>query len=318
MRDRFFLRLLLWMGLCFAFQTQAVCAQEILLPATEVARPETRSGNGAQRETDWGDLEAIFQSKIMAFKGDVGVVVKDMQTGRVLAYQADRLFPAASVIKVGIMAACLQAVQDGRLQLEDRLQMQGSDRVGGSGVLWLKPLGESYSLIELMDLMITRSDNTAANMLVNALGMDYCNQYFQNIGLQHTRLERKMMDFSARRRGIENFVSASDMALIFEKLYRYELLAPEMTQLCLDILRQQRIRDRIPAKLPQVTDVAHKTGLENSICHDVGIVYTPKGDYLICVLVQTRTSFRRAKNLIADLALEVYKYMQQQHWSDSA
>lgn len=69
------------------------------------------------------------------------------------------------------------------------------------------------------------------------------------------------------------------------------------------------MRDRIPKRLPADTVVAHKTGLENGVCHDVGIVFTSGGDFLICVLTKhnEKTSLL-AKKLIIDIAKSVYDY----------
>jgi beta-lactamase class A len=119
-----------------------------------------------------------------------------------------------------------------------------------------------------------------------------------------------MMDFKARREGEENYTTAKDMAYLLEALYRNKFLNPEVSQKCLGILGQQKINDRIPRKLPRDgTFIAHKTGLERHICHDVGIVYTDKGNFLICVLVKHQDRFAKAsKRLISDIALLTYNY----------
>jgi beta-lactamase class A len=100
------------------------------------------------------------------------------------------------------------------------------------------------------------------------------------------------------------------MAYILEKLYRRQFLSREVSEKCLALLNQQKINDRIPKALPEdEVSVAHKTGLERHICHDAGIVYTPKGDFLICVLVKHGNRFAKpAKKLISDIALASYNF----------
>ena len=74
-------------------------------------------------------------------------------------------------------------------------------------------------------------------------------------------------------------------------------------------MARQKVNDRIPKKLPAGVTVAHKTGLENGLCHDAGIVYTDKGDFLICVLTKHKNkSAREAKALIADISFAAYNY----------
>ena len=79
---------------------------------------------------------------------------------------------------------------------------------------------------------------------------------------------------------------------------------------CLELLSEQKINDRIPKKLPSDITVAHKTGLENGVCHDVGIVYTSKGNFLICVLTKHEyPTSRPTKRLISRLSLLTYNYL---------
>ncbi|TBR19406.1 serine hydrolase, partial [bacterium] len=100
-----------------------------------------------------------------------------------------------------------------------------------------------------------------------------------------------------------------DMAKLLEDIYRGRVIDKSVSLKCLDILKRQKMRDRIPKYLPPDTVVAHKTGLENGVCHDAGIVFTPAGDFLICVLTRhTDKTARDAKYLIARIAKDAYDY----------
>ena len=157
--------------------------------------------------------------------------------------------------------------------------------------------------------MISESDNTATNMLIDRLGFACLNDNFKKIGLKDTNISRRMMDFRSRKAGKENFTTASDLAHILEKIYKKKLINKAYSQMCLDFLKKQKIKDRIPVKLPAGTLVAHKTGLEKGICHDAGIVFTPRGDFLICVLTRHKNkTAKSAKELIAQLAFLTYSY----------
>jgi beta-lactamase class A len=171
------------------------------------------------------------------------------------------------------------------------------------------PVGTTFTVDELLQRMIAHSDNTATNVLVERMGFDALNEAFQRMGLERTRLVRKMMDFASRRNGVENVTTAEDVARLFRMFYHRRQVGPELSERCLEFLSRQEIRDRIPAGLPPSVRVAHKTGLERGVCHDAGIVFTPKGDLLICVLTRhhQRTS-SPAKRFIAQVAQRAYRY----------
>ena len=132
------------------------------------------------------------------------------------------------------------------------------------------------------------------------------------MGLRNTNIVRKMIDFQERREGIENYTTAEDMAFLLEGLYRNNLLNKDISKQCLLLLGQQKVNDRIPRKLPKDGIViAHKTGLERHVCHDVGIVFTQKGNFLICVLIKHENKLAKpAKRFISDIALLTYNYYQ--------
>ena len=118
-----------------------------------------------------------------------------------------------------------------------------------------------------------------------------------------------MMDFKERRMGEENYTTAQDMAYLLEELYYKKFLNKDVSEKCLGLLGQQKINDRIPKKLPRGTFVVHKTGLERHVCHDVGIVFTNKGNFLICVLAKHEDRFAGAtKKFISEVTLLVYNY----------
>lgn len=263
-----------------------------------------------KREIAWLNLKRDLEGKVARFRGTVGLVIKDLNTGREITFNEGRSIPSASLVKIPIMLSCFYAAQDGKIRLSDEVKLKYSQRVGGSKVLGNKPIGSVFTVEELLHPMITQSDNAAANVLIDLLGFDTLNAYFKKMGLKDTNLARRMMDFKERREGEENYTTAEDMAYLLEVLYNKKFINSEISGKCLELLGQQKINDRIPKKLPREgAFIAHKTGLERHICHDVGIVFTDKGDFLICVLVEHKNRFAwPAKKLISDIALLTYNY----------
>jgi beta-lactamase class A len=264
-----------------------------------------------RRKEAWLCLKKTLANKVRHFNGTVGLVVEDLDAQQEISCNADTLIPSASLVKVPIMLSCFYAAQDGKISLKDTIVLKSSEKVSGSKVLGKEPAGAIFTVEELFDPMITRSDNAAANILINFLGFDTLNLYFKKMGLKNTNIARKMMDFEERKEGVENYTTAQDMAYLLEELYYKKFLSKDVSEKCLELLGQQKINDRIPRKLPKGTFVVHKTGLERHICHDVGIVFTNRGNFLICVLAKHEDKFaKKTKRFIADVTLLVYNYYQ--------
>ena len=262
-----------------------------------------------RRKEGWLHLRRAIENKVINFRGTVGLVVEDLDTEREIAFNEDTLIPSASLVKVPIMFSCFYAAQDGKISLKDTISLKSYEKVSGSRVLGREPAGSVFTVEELFNPMITQSDNAAANILIDFLGFDTLNLYFKRMGLKNTNIARKMMDFEERREGEENYTTAQDMAYLLEELYYKKFLNKDVSEKCLELLGQQKINDRIPRKLPRGTFVVHKTGLEKHVCHDVGIVFTNKGNFLICVLTKHEDRFAKAaKKFISDVTLLTYNY----------
>lgn len=263
------------------------------------------------RKKAWLDLQSTLKTKVRNFNGSVGMVIEDLDTGWVISSNENTPMPSASLVKIPIMMACFHAQRDRLISLKSKIRLKYEDKVSGSKVLGPKPVGSVFMAQDLLEPMIAQSDNAATNLLIDFLGFDTLNAYFKKMGLKNTDIARKMMDFRERKKGRENYTTAKDMAYLLEKLYQGKFLTKDISRKCLAILGQQKINDRIPKKLPKGIYVAHKTGLERHICHDVGIVYTKKGDFLICVLVTHKNKYAKpAKKFISEVTLLTYNYFQ--------
>ncbi len=274
-----------------------------------VRNARLRQASLAERRSSWYALRDALKAEIAAFNGEAAVVIKDLETGWEISYNKDAPLPAASLVKVPIMGACFLAAEEAKVKLQQQVALRQADKLTGSGILKHARPGTAFSVAQLIGLMIYESDNTATNMLTSLLGIEYLNAALARFGLEHTALRRRVADFRARDRGIENYTTAADMARILERIYRRELVSPSASEKCLQILKMQRVNDRIPRYLPAEASVAHKTGLERRVCHDAGIVFTRNGDYLISVLTRHHNGKSSlSKEFIARVAFRVYAY----------
>jgi beta-lactamase class A len=264
------------------------------------------------RKANWLKLKQNLTNEVAKFKGEAGIIIKDLEMDWEISFNKDKLFPSASMAKIPIMAACFLAAEESRLKLSQNIKLKPSDKLSGSGILKTTYSDTEYSVEELIGLMIYESDNTATHILTNKLGIDYLNNSFRAFGLKNTQLSRKVADYHARSKGLENYTTAEDMAFILEKIYRRNLVNKDISEKCIGLLKLQRITNRIPKYLPVDIVIVHKSGLERGVCHDAGIVFTRKGDFLICVLTKHKDSNSNpAKEFIAKISLHTYNYFEQ-------
>ncbi|MCF7872844.1 MAG: class A beta-lactamase-related serine hydrolase [Candidatus Omnitrophica bacterium] len=225
------------------------------------------------------------------------------------AYNQDEKIAAASLIKLPILAAALKAVYEDRIELDQKVQITSKDITGGSGIFKKIEMPFSLTFKELLSFMIIISDNTATNKVIDILGIDYINKSFLDFNLKDTVLKRKMMDFSSRSKGIENYTSSRDVVRILKKIYYEQLINQQFSQFARDLLSRQQYNDRIAYFLPKEVEVAHKTGLERGVVHDAGIVYGKKKDFIICVLTKDVRNYSKAKEFIANISQLSYNFL---------
>jgi beta-lactamase class A len=184
----------------------------------------------------------------------------------------ETVFPAASLAKVPILLEVARqlAQHDSPYTWQTRLEVTAEARVPSAGVLSNLSPELRPTLYDLAHLMITISDNTAANMLLDLVGMEAVNATMRNIGLLNTRLERRFMDFEARQAGRDNWTTAADIARLF--CYLCGANVPERQRL-LQILLHQNDYAILPAYWGEETLFAHKTGGLPGLMHDAGLLF---------------------------------------------
>lgn len=195
-------------------------------------------------------------------------------------YRSQQMAPA-SMIKLFVMAKTMQDVHDGKLSLDEKITIKKNDAVGGAGVTTWYNAGEQRTIEQLMTVMITDSDNTATNILIDRLGKQNINQYLQQQGFDDTVLVYKMM--MGRKGKKKNLSSVRDIGRLLSRLYYHQLVGEQEDKLMLDILRQQHDKECFPAALPDY-EIAHKTGEVNDVYVDGGIFFGQKEDFVLVVL----------------------------------
>ncbi|MEO7411689.1 MAG: class A beta-lactamase [Sphingomicrobium sp.] len=256
--------------------------------------------------------------------GRVGIAAIDLATGRTVAVHGNEPFPMASVVKIAVAAAYLAEVDAGRRLLSKAIPLDETIRSGSDGIGKLMPHpGVTLSAANLIELMLTVSDNTATDMLIRDLGGTHAVQRWlvrnrvagvridreiarlvlDNLGLPllsgktaaQTLWASDPLTAEARAVAVAGFDSdprdtATPLAIaqFLARIDKGEMLRPESRTFLLGVMARCRTgADRIPAGLAAGTPVAHKTGTLFGISNDVGIITLP-GNRRIAIAVFTR------------------------------
>lgn len=220
-------------------------------------------------------------SRLSALPGDIGFYYKDLVSGESFGYRERDMFQAASVIKLPIYAVVMKLWAEGKLSLSEKLLCRDEDKLPPCGALYFFTGDVEVDINTLCGLMITISDNTATNLLINRLGIDFLNEQFGEIGLKDTHIERLLFDAEGSARGLENRIVPAEMGDLLERIYRHSFINEDVSCRMEKVLLEQQINHKIPGYLPEGTPVAHKTGEDDGITNDVGVVYSEK-PFIIC------------------------------------
>lgn len=186
-------------------------------------------------------------------------MIDDLKDRGFLEYNGATKFPAASIIKIPIMMAAFDQVRQGKVRLDSTILLQREDKVGGSGILFEFHDGLVLTLLDAIHLMIVVSDNTATNLVIDAIGgMDVVNRYMSERGLTGCRPENYLM--RPKPGGPRNSVTALEVCRLLRGIARRSMDNPGDCDTMFEILRRQQYNDKIPRDLRPAVECAHKTG----------------------------------------------------------
>ncbi|MFN6469498.1 MAG: serine hydrolase [Nostoc sp. SerVER01] len=235
-----------------------------------------------------------------------GIFFLDLDTGNYIDINGEKRFAAASTIKFPLLVALFQEIDAGRIKLTDKLVMRRDLRVGESGTMQYKPIGTKFSVLETATLMMTISDNTATNLVLDRLGgTAKVNQRFRSWGLQNTAMQNLLPDIPGK-----NTTSSKDLVRLAALVSNNRLLSPNSRNQVLGIMRRVKTNSLLPAGIGQGATIAHKTGTLRFIIGDAGIIQMPNGkSYLAGVLVQRPNHDPRAGDFVREVSRRVYNYL---------
>jgi beta-lactamase class A len=292
----------------FAIGLVAVFARGLLADDNDT---KTKAGNSTR-------LESRLKALIAAHKGKVAVAVKHLGTGESFRYHAEDVMPTASLIKFPVMVEAYRQAAAKEIDLDSFITLRKTDKVSGSGILTYHfSDGTSLKLRDAVRLMIVFSDNTATNLVLDAIGIGATAATMERMGYPHTKIHSKVsrretsvFPERSRRWGLGS-TTADEMIRLCEAVYRKQVLSPAACDEMLDHLRACEDKDKFPRFLPPQTKVAFKTGSLADTRTAAGIIECPGGPVAVCVLSCENEDKRwvpdnAGNRLCAEIARAVY------------
>jgi beta-lactamase class A len=238
----------------------------------------------AQNAKPAPNLDERIRAEVAAFKGKVWLYAKNLDTGAVYSFNGDERVRTASTIKLAIMVEAFSQVAEGKIKWTDEIILTKEKKVGGAGILFEFADNLKVTLRDALHLMITISDNTATNLVLDAVTADAVNARMDKLGFKHTRSLRKVFGGGDSAAGKDpknstfglGVTTPREMVTLMEKLELGEIVSPEAAKDMLGILKRQQFHDGVGRTLLDVT-IANKTGALDRLRSDVAIVYTRRG-----------------------------------------
>lgn len=243
------------------------------------------------QDFSWKELKTELTRRINSYSSKWSVYLKDLTTGNVISIN-ERAQESASLIKLYVMGAVMQEIQNGNLEMNDTTK-------------------------HLLDEMITVSDNSATNELVRYLnkdhdhkkGMKKVNAFIKAQGFEYTHEYNGLEDTSLwYDTDTKNTTSAKDCGRLLERIYRGEFVSHLASRQMEELLLNQQVTYKIPSTIPSESRVANKTGETSDCENDAAIVYTPKGDYILCIMSCEVSSKSSAVDSLQEMSSLIYSY----------
>lgn len=244
--------------------------------------------NAIGQKTD-KKLKAKLEKSIEGFNGTIGVYVKNLRTGRVVAINADTVFPTASIVKVPILLGVIKKIEDGELNYDQELQYKDSLLYAGSDILGSFKHDEKVLLKKVIMLMMTTSDNTASLWLQSLAGTGTrINSIMDSLGFMNTRV-------NSRTPGRESFrsingwgqTSPAEMGRLLEMIYNNQVFSPVACERIMRSMgRNYWDEDEAISMIPPYIEVFSKNGCVNAVRSEVLLVNAPNNPYIFCIFTK--------------------------------
>ena len=282
------------------------------------------------RAAEVANLKKQIQQATTRARGEVGVAVKHLESGTEILINADKKFPMASTYKLPILVEIFFQAAEGKLSLDDRIEvMPGDIHIGGgTGMVALfDPPGVQLNMRNLINMAMRISDNSASDILLNRVEAGNVTQRMKSLGLNSISVDRSTLEMILDQSGLDyaqygslparelrkvlesidaataakaderfnktdkDMATPAEMNRLLEMIFKGEIVDRAASDEIINILKEcQTGAARIPGLLPKGTDVAHKSGTISGSINDTGIVFLPYNAGHVAITVFMRNT----------------------------
>jgi beta-lactamase class A len=277
----------------------------------------TARARAAQEASLDSKVVANIEERVQKSGADVGIDFRILDGSTAWSFHAEDTFHAASTMKIPVMIELFHQVQQGKLKLDDSLPIKNEfHSLADGSIFTLDPkddsetdlyqaVGQTRTLSQLCELMITVSSNFATNLLIQKLGVENVRATVHSLHADGMNVLRGVEDNKAFAKGLNNTTTAQGLAVLLEAIAKGRAVDAGASREMVEILERQKFNEGIPAGLPAGMQVAHKTGELTKLHHDAAIVYA-KRPFVLVILVRGLADIKDSSALMADITRQLY------------
>jgi beta-lactamase class A len=266
-------------------------------------------------------LSANIEQRIRQSGADVAIAFRTLDGHIAYSFHEEESFHAASTMKIPVMIELFRQERQGKLGLDDSLLVKNEFHSLADGSVYTldpaddsetdlyKAAGQTRTLRQLCEQMITASSNLATNLLIEKLGVENIRATVHSLHADGMNVLRGVEDNKAFSKGLNNTTTAHGLLQLLDAIARGDAVGQESSRKMIEILERQKFNEGIPAGLPPGTRVAHKTGEITKIHHDAAIVFAPK-PFVLVILVRGLADTKESAALMADITRLIYRATQ--------
>ncbi|MBB2145418.1 serine hydrolase [Pedobacter sp. LMG 31464] len=280
----------------------------------------------AQEEKTDAKLTKMLAEMAKGFNGDVGMYVKNLKTGKTASFNADTIFPTASMVKVPITCGIFNKIEKGELSYQAQLIYKDSLLYAGEDILGSFKDGEKIWLSKVLMLMITTSDNTASLWSQSLAGTGTAiNELMEQNGLKYTRVNSRT---PGRRQNQQEYgwgqTTPREMATLLMLIRNGKMISPAASERIYRNLIRIYFDKEALSEIPPYVQAASKSGAVDEARSEVVLVNAPHGDYVFCIATKNQkdTSWAHTNEgttLIRKLSKTLWHYFEpKSDWKPAA
>ena len=233
-------------------------------------------------------LQSQLQQAIAGFNGEVAVFVKDLKSGKIVAINADTIFPTASIVKIPILVGVMDKIEKSELRLDSLHEYKDSLLYAGEDILGSFKDGEKIYLEKIIMLMLTMSDNTASLWLQKLAGTGTSiNAILDSLGFRHTRVNSRTPGREPNRRLYGwGQTTPREIAALVEMIYRQQIFSRVACENMMRFLGRNFWDENAISQIPPYIQVFSKNGAVNDVRSEVLLVNAPHRPYIFCIFTK--------------------------------